>query len=203
MACIDDGDTYSWNNNPDLTYNKDGNDRTQVGSGTSPTISRDEGKETLTGQLMKLSNRAMGATRELECAVMTTPLTVNSPVVNEAFETADALVRIINSIPLPDSTYGSTQLLSRDESERQLPTEYSPIFLALASHQQVLALFRAICDSIKRSLGSLVQGTESQQQTLHGVDSAQVMLRTLPHEHVKLSEAIQELQVCIEEEFQV
>ncbi|OCK73569.1 hypothetical protein K432DRAFT_430522 [Lepidopterella palustris CBS 459.81] len=251
MACIDDGDAYSWNNNPDLTYNRDGDDRTQVGSGTSPTISRDEGKETLTGQLMKLSNRAMGATRELECAAITTPLTVNSPVVNEAFEAANALVRIINSIPLADSTYGSSQSLSR---ERQLPTEYSLIFLALASHQHVLALFRAICDSIKRSLGSILQGTESQQQTLHGagsssaqfimvlqlimhllnrigrslrmgnrrntdqhmltfepeggeesgslqgiVDSAQVMLRTLPDEHVKLSEVIQELQVCVEE----
>lgn len=168
MPCIDDGDAYSWNNNHDLIYNRDIDNRTQEGSGTSPTLSQDEGKETLTGQLMKLSNRATGATRELECAVITTPLTANSPVVNEAFEAANALVRIINSIPLADSIYGSSQPLSRDESERQLPTEYSPIFLALASHQHVLALFRAVCDSIKRSLGSIVQGTEPQQQALHG-----------------------------------
>lgn len=34
MACFDDGDAYSWNNNPDPTCNRDGDDRTQVGSGT-------------------------------------------------------------------------------------------------------------------------------------------------------------------------
>ena len=255
ITCIDDSDAYSWNNNSDLTYNRDGDNRTQESSETiSSALSRDEGKETLTEQLMKLSNRAMGATRELECAVITMPLTVNSPVVNEAFEAANALVRIINSIPLADSTYGSSQPLSRDESERQLPTECDPIFLALASHQHVLALFRAVCDFIKRSLQSIVQGTESQQQTLHGagsssaqfimvlqlimhllnrigrslrmgsrknadhpnltigpeggeesgslqgiVDSAQVMLESLPDEHVRLSKIIQELQACIEE----
>ncbi|KAG2027557.1 hypothetical protein GB937_001307 [Aspergillus fischeri] len=35
------------------------------------------------------------------------------------------------------------------------------------------------------------------------VDSAQLMLRTLPDEHVKLSELIKELQACIEEGFYV
>ncbi|KAH8810689.1 hypothetical protein F5884DRAFT_258678 [Xylogone sp. PMI_703] len=263
MAFIDDGDVYSWNNNPDLTYNRDGENRIQESSGTSalwanPTPSQDEGtKETLNEQLMKLSNRATGATRELEAAIPTTPLTVNSPVVHEAFEAANALVHIINSIPLAESTYGSSPPLSRDESERQPRTEHSSIFLALASHQHVLALFRAVCDSIKKSLGSIGQGTEPQLQlqALHGVgsssaqfimvlqllmhllnrmgrslrmgsrknstdqheltfglkdggesdssqgivDSAQVMLRTLPDEHVKLSELIQELQACIEE----
>lgn len=252
ISSINDPDAYSWNNNSDLTYDGDGDTRTQESLGPSPPLSRDEGKDTLTGQLMKLSNRAMGATRELECAVITMPLTVTHPVVNEAFEVANALVRVINSIPLTDSTCGSSQ---RDESERQLPTECSPIFLVLASHQHVLVLFRAVCDSIKRSLGSIVQGNKLQQQTLHGagsssaqfimvlqlimhllnrigrslrigtrnrvdqhepmtqaqggtesgrsqgiVDSAQVMLETLPNEHVKLNRLIQELQACIEEE---
>jgi hypothetical protein len=254
MGCMDDGDPHSWINNPDLTYNAESYNRTQEVPGTNPTLSRDEGKETLTGQLMKLSNRAMGATRELECAVITTSLTVNSPVVNEAFEAANALVHIINSIPPVNCPYGSSQPLSRDGNERQLPTEYSTIFLALASYQHVLALFHAVCDFIKRSLGCIAQGTELQQQTLHGagsssaqfimvlqlimhllnrigrslrmgnrentnphdlrfgpggggegdnlesiVGSAQVMLKTLPDEHVKLSEVIQELQACIEE----
>ncbi|KAF9892645.1 hypothetical protein FE257_001047 [Aspergillus nanangensis] len=254
MACLDDGDAHSWNNNHDLTYNTESDHRTLEGPVNHPTLSGGEGSETLTGQLMKLSNRAMGATRELECAVITTSLTVNSPVVNEAFEAANALVHILNSIPLADSTYGSSLPLSRDENERQMPTEYNPIFLALASYQHVLALFHAVCDFIKRSLGSIVRGTELQQQTLHGagsssaqfimvlqlimhllnrigrslrmgnrdstdqhelmfgsdgggdsgsldsiVDSAQVMLRTLPDEHVKLSELIKELQACIEE----
>jgi hypothetical protein len=254
MTCLDDGDAHSWNNNADLTYNTEIDNRIQEGPGTNLTFSRDEGKETLTRQLMKLSDRVMGATRELEGAVMTTSLTVNSPVVNEAFEAANALVHIINNISLADSTYGSSRPLSRDENERQLVTEYNPIFLALASYQHVLALFHAVCDFIKRSLGSIVQGTVLQQQTLHGagsssaqfimvlqlimhllnrigrclrmgnrentdqheltfgsdghgesgsfesiVDSAQAMLKTLPDEHVKLSELIQELQSCIED----
>jgi hypothetical protein len=118
---------------------------------------------------MKLSNRAMGATRELECAVITTSLTVNFLAVNEAFEAANALVHIINNIPLADSKYGPSQSLSRGENERQMPTEYSPIFLALASYRHILALFHAICDFIKRSLGSIGQGTEMQQQILHGL----------------------------------
>lgn len=251
MACIDDGDAYGWNNNPDLTFLRDGDDRNQLGPETSPTLSRDEGKETLSGQLMKLSNRAVGAARELDGAVITTPLTVNSPVVEEAFEAANDLVRIINNIPLADSVCGPSHLLTR---ERHVPTEHSLIFQALATHQHVLTLFRAIYDSVKRSLGSILQETEPQQQSLHGagsssaqfimvlqlimhlvnrigrslrignrritdqsiltplteggeesgslqgiVDSAQVMLRTLPNEHIKLNEDIQELQVCIEE----
>lgn len=172
MTCIDDSDPFNWNNNSGLTFNRDGDDRTQDGSSTSPTLSRDEGKESLTTQLMKLSNRTIDATRELECAVVTTPLTVNSPVINEAFAAANALVRIINSLPLADITYGSSQSLCRDESERQLPIEYTPIFMALASHQHVLSLFRAVCDSIKRSLGSIVQGTEPQYHNLHGDGSS-------------------------------
>jgi hypothetical protein len=251
MACIDSGDAYSWNYNPDRTFDRDGDDRNQIGPGASPTLSRDEGKETLSGQLMDLSNRAMGAARELEGAVVTTSLTVNSPVVEEAFEAANALVRIINNIPLADSACGSSQLLTR---ERHVFTEHSVIFQALATHQHVLALFRAIYDFAKRSLGSTLQETEPQQQSLHGagsssaqfimvlqlimhlvnrigrslrignrrttdqsiltplteggeesgslqgiVDSAQVMLRTLPNEHFKLNGDIQELQVRIEE----
>jgi hypothetical protein len=164
------------------------------------------------------------------------------------------LVRIINNIPLADSACGSSQLLTR---ERHVLTEHSLIFQALATHQHVLALFRAIYDFVKRSLRSTFQETEPQQLSLHGagsssaqfimvlqlimhlvnrlgrslrigngrisdqsvqtlqtpltedgeessslqgiVDSAQAVLRTLPNEHVKLNEDIQELQVCIEE----
>ncbi|KAH7086128.1 hypothetical protein FB567DRAFT_63113 [Paraphoma chrysanthemicola] len=255
MACIDDGDAYSWSDTPDLQFSKDGDDRTRNGIGASATTSLDAGKETLTAQLMKLSDRAVGAARELECAVITTPLTVNSSVVNEAFEATNTLVRIVNSIPLGNSTHDYSQPLS---SERQVPIEYSLIFQALAAHQHVLALFRAICDSIKRSLGSILQEAELHQQSLHGagsssaqfimvlqlimhlvnrigrslgigsrrsidqsmltsqadggeeigslqgiINSAQIMLRTLPDEHVGLSEVIQKLHICIEEGAQV
>lgn len=54
---------------------------------------------------MRLSNRATDATRELECATITTPLTVNSPVVNDAFEAANALVHIINDMVRTDNCF--------------------------------------------------------------------------------------------------
>lgn len=262
MSRLDNGDAYSWTNDPDFTYNNNNADNNTLESSrtetSSPLSSRDEAKESLTEQLIKLSKRTMTATRELECAVNTVPLMVNSPVVNEAFEAANALVRIINSIPLANSTLASSQSLSRFDGARQLPTEHDPTFLVFASHQHVLALFRAIHDSIKKSLVPMVQGRELQDRVLHGawstsaqfimvlqlimhllgrvrrslrmekqkdddqhelisvpqsdeqgtdihgiVDSAQLMLRTLPDEHVKLGEAMQELQACIEEGIQI
>jgi hypothetical protein len=45
----------------------------------------------------------------------------------------------------------------------------------------------------------LTEGGEESSSLQGIVDSAQVVLRTLPNEHVKLNEDIQELQVCIEE----
>ncbi|KAJ5688504.1 hypothetical protein N7462_002896 [Penicillium macrosclerotiorum] len=257
MGCINDTSAHSWHGHPDLTYNTESDERMQEGLSTIPLRFQDESKETLTEQLIKLSNRAMGATRENECAITTTSLTVNSPPVNEMFEAANTLVQIINSLTMADSTDGSSRSSSRDRSdgnERQLPTKYWPIFLALDSYQHVLSLFHAVCDFIKRSLGSIGQGMELQQQTLHGagsssaqfimvlqlvmhllnrigrslrignrenvdqhelmfgpdgggergssdsiVDSAQVMLKTLPDEQIKLVKVIQDLQASIEE----
>jgi uncharacterized membrane protein YgcG len=287
MPSFDDGDPYGWTtNNPSFTYNRDcDDDRIQE---VSPPLSRDEGNgndttvDALAAQLMALSTQATRATRELDRTGTATPLTVNSPVVNEAFEAANALVRIINSIPLATSTYttcsSSHQPPPRDESERQLQqqqqpaTDYGLVFLALASHQHILALFRAVCDSIQRSLGSIAPGSAQRQQALHSsdgassaqfvmvlqlvmhlinrvgrslrmgsrggaaagssssssshhelltfgleggeesgggggsssnsqcvVDLAQLMLRTLPDEHVKLRQVIQGLQTCMEE----
>ncbi|KAI0176908.1 hypothetical protein BJ166DRAFT_10496 [Pestalotiopsis sp. NC0098] len=243
VACTDDGDVYSG----------DAYSWTQPSSGisalgTNLLLSHDEGKEeNPTEQLMKMSNWATGATRELEREATPTPLTVNSLVVSEAFEAANTLVRIINDILLAGSADGSPQA-------SPLPTEYSPIFLALASHQHILALFRAVCDSIKRSLSFTCEAIQPEEQTLHAagsssaqsvmilqlimhllnrisrslrirnqkntethdlmfgiesgaedrssqsiIDSAQVMLRTLPDEHARLREVIQELQDHIEE----
>lgn len=263
IACLDNGDAYSWIDNSDLTYNRDGDNRTQISSASStlasnPTPpSRGEGtKETLAEQLMKLSNRAACATREIECAIISMPLTVNSPVVNEAFEAANALVHIINSIAHEDAATDSSQPSSRDNGEGQPRTNHCLILLALAAHQHILDLFHAVCNSIKSSLGSVVQKNKPQlePQALHGlgssaaqfimvlqlimhllnrlgrslrmrnqgdteqqalvarpegdgegsslqsiVDSAQVMLRMLPEEHIKLSKFIQELQASIEE----
>ncbi|KAJ5290757.1 hypothetical protein N7478_000008 [Penicillium angulare] len=175
MGCMNDDGTNSWNSQHDLTYNTESDERMQEDLASNPLLFQGEGKETLAEQLMKITNRAMGATRELECAVNTTSLTVNSPPVNEMFEAANALVQIINSLTLADSTDSSLRSSSRDGSDgndRQLPTEYYPIFLALDSYQRVLSLFHAVCDFIKRSLGSITRGTELQQQTLHGAGSS-------------------------------
>ena len=155
-------------------YNRDDDQGAHDGSVISSSLSLHEGKETLTEQLISLSTRALAATRDIEREIHTSPLSVNSPVINEAFETANALVRIINSLTslTVDNGYGSTQLPSPDDHEPQLPSEFSTVFLALASHQHVLALFCAICDSIKRSSGCIFHGSGPQQQTLHGVGSS-------------------------------
>lgn len=168
IHCIDEGDAYNWNDNLIHLYDRDNNDKVHEFPGISQPLSRDDSNATMTEQLMSLINRATSTTRELACQVITAPLTVNSTVVNEAFEVANALVRIINSIPLASSTYDSLEHLSREEGERQPPAEHSLIFLALASHQHVLTLFRAVCKSIQKSLESMIQGTEPQYQALHG-----------------------------------
>lgn len=291
IACMYDGDVYCGNDNPDLTYHGDSDSWTQPSSGfgtsalgTNPTTlsssSQDEGKEeTLTEQLMRMSNWAIGATRELERTSTPAPLTVNSPVVSEAFAAANNLVRVINNILLAGSTSTGTSTdgsSPQPSSSSSPPTECSPIFLALASHQHMLALFRVFCDCIKRSLGSIseeamqMQMQPEEEQRLHAaagssssssasaqfsmvlqlilhllnrisrslrmgerrrstststdpyaydltfgmesrgvedrnsssqsiIDSAQLMLRTLPDEHGRLREVIRELQEYIEE----
>ena len=195
MPGLDDSDPYGWNNNlnfssipvglpvpsTDATFNRDCDIGTQESSGDSPALSQGEGKGTvdaLTAQLIALSSQATRATRQLDRAGSSTPLTVTSPVVNEAFEAANALVRIINSIRLANSTPASSRPFSRDENEPQPTTDYGLVFLALASHQHILALFRAICDSIQRSLGSMAPGSEQQHQALHGdgASSAQFVM---------------------------
>lgn len=172
MTCIGDGDAFGWNNNSEFPYHSIDDYRTQEGSEITPMLSREEGKETLTGQLIKLNNRVIGATRELDCAVVAMPLTVNSLVINEAFEAANSLLRIVDSITLAEGTSGSSEPSPRDGSKQQLSTGYSPISLAFATHQHILALSRAVCDSVKSSLGSIGPGTEQQQQTLHGAGSS-------------------------------
>ena len=282
IACMDDGDVYCGNDNPDLIYHGDSDSWTQPSSGTgtsalgtNPTTlsssSQDEGKEeTLTEQLMRMSNWAIVATRELECTSTPAPLTVNSPVVSVAFAAANTLVRVINNILLAGSTSTGTSTdgsSPQPSSSSSPPTEYSPIFLALASHQHMLALFRVFCDCIKRSLDSIseeaMQMQPEEEQGLHAaagsssssasaqfsmvlqlilhllnrisrslrmgekrrrststdpyaydltfgmesrgledrnsssrsiIDSAQLMLRTLPDEHGRLREVIRELQ---------
>ncbi len=178
MSSIGGSDAYSWNDSTDLMYNRNGDSATQASSASSslggnPTPFQDEGENgALAEQLMKLSNRATGATRELECAIVTTPLTVNSSVVNDAFEAANALVHIINDLARADSA--SSQPLSHDGGERPPALKDGAIFLVLACHQHILVLFHAVCNCIKRSVGPVVQGTKPQlqQKALHDAGSS-------------------------------
>jgi hypothetical protein len=162
---FDDSDAYDWNKNAHFSCNGD------YEAARTP-------EDMITGQLMSLSSRTMRATRELEHSGSTALLTVNSPVVNEAFEVANALVRIVNTISPSDPTCTSLQPLAHEDNEKQHTIDYGSVFLALAFHQHVLALFRAICDSIQRSLGSIGPIIEQQQQALHGnsASSAQFVM---------------------------
>lgn len=102
---------------------------------------------------------------------------MNSPLVNEFFEAANALVRIIDGIMLENSTSAASKYLPHDKNEPQPATDYDLVFLVLTAHQHVLALFRAICDSIQRSLGLMAVGSDQQQQALHdGASSTQFIM---------------------------
>ncbi|MCJ1287777.1 hypothetical protein MMC26_007129 [Xylographa opegraphella] len=95
-------------------------------------------------QLTFLSQRATRAMRRL-VRPGRAPLTVSSPEVNEALENTNTLIRIINNIITPhrdDITLDPTT------------TDKGLAFSALACHQHLVALFRAICDAIRCCLQS-------------------------------------------------
>ncbi|KAL3957169.1 hypothetical protein ACCO45_007747 [Purpureocillium lilacinum] len=121
-----------------------------------PTTGRDEDSEdddaydnddidttdALSSQLISLSQRATRTMRRL-ARPGRVPLTVSSPEVNEALEDTNTLIRIINDITAPD----------RDDSTLDpTTTDHGLAFSALACHQHLVALFRAICDAIHRCL---------------------------------------------------
>ncbi|KAI0468874.1 hypothetical protein F4859DRAFT_188791 [Xylaria cf. heliscus] len=107
--------------------------------------------DALSSQLTSLSQRAMKAIRRLDRPGRA-PLTVSSPEVNVALEDTNALIRIINNITTPDCDE-----ITLDPAT----TNCGLVFSALACHQHLIALFRAICDVIHRCLQSQ---KEHQQQ---------------------------------------
>ncbi|RYP05477.1 hypothetical protein DL765_009826 [Monosporascus sp. GIB2] len=121
-------------------------------------------------ELAALNARAMRATRSL-MRPDTAPLTVNSPLVNEAFEATAALIRIINAIPhISASNPHGDQGITTTTTGQSTMT-FGLVFLALASHQHLLGLFRSICDSVERSLDLESINSEIKQQQrggLHG-----------------------------------
>lgn len=106
--------------------------------------------DALSLQLASLSQRAARATRRL-FRIGRPPLTVSSPEVNEALEDTNNLIRIMTSISRPTLDGADIDLKT---------TDYGLVFSALACHQHLLSLFRAICDAINRYL----QSTKEQQQ---------------------------------------
>lgn len=100
----------------------------------------------LSSQLVSLSEGAMQAVRRLvQSSPGRMPLTVSSHEVNVALEGTNTLTRIINSIILSD----------RDDFNLDpTTTNFGLIFSALACHQHLVALFRAICNAIHLCLHS-------------------------------------------------
>ncbi|KAL7945268.1 hypothetical protein V8C42DRAFT_357722 [Trichoderma barbatum] len=96
----------------------------------------------LFSQLVALSHRAILAVRRL-VRPGGAPLTVSSPDVKGVLEDTNTLIRIINNITAPDSK-GSNITVGATANDSAL------LFLALACHQHLVALFRAICDAIDR-----------------------------------------------------
>ncbi|QGI68024.1 uncharacterized protein FFB20_15815 [Fusarium fujikuroi] len=117
-------------------------------------------------QLTAISQRATRAKRRLHRAGCPPP-TVSSPEVNEAFEDTNNLLRIANNIT------NACAHLCDEASSNSITLDYGLVFSALASHQHLLALFKAICHLIQRYLESMTsanQHRQQQQQRLHDGD---------------------------------
>lgn len=110
--------------------------------------------DALSSQLTSLSQRATRAIRRLVRPGRAL-LTVSSPEVNEALEDTNILIRIIDNMTAPDRG---------DVTLDPAITNYGLAFSALACHQHLVALFRAICDGISRSLQSKKEHQEPQKQ---------------------------------------
>ncbi|KAH5139490.1 hypothetical protein HBI56_226420 [Parastagonospora nodorum] len=102
--------------------------------------------DALSLQLTSLSQQAAQAVRYLTRSNQgRTPLTVSSPQVNVALEATNTLTSIISNV---------TASHRNDDRLDPTTTNIGLAFSALASHQQILALFRAICDDIHSCLQS-------------------------------------------------
>lgn len=117
----------------------------------------------LFSQLTAVSQRAMRTARRLarsgKGAGSTTTLMVSSPEVNEALEDTNTLINTVNDIMTAAAAAG------RDDS--MTATDYAGLaFLALACHQNLMTLFRAICDAIQSRLQARKEEREKQQQLL-------------------------------------
>ncbi|KAI0097586.1 hypothetical protein GGR51DRAFT_578026 [Nemania sp. FL0031] len=115
----------------------------------------EDASDTPYSQLTALSDRATRAMRSL-ARPGRAPLTASSPEVNGALEDTNTLIRIIGGIIAPQ--------VHEDSYRDPTTTNCGLVFSAFACHQHLIALFRAICEVIHRSL----QATEEQQKKQPG-----------------------------------
>ncbi|KAK4229589.1 hypothetical protein QBC38DRAFT_471648 [Podospora fimiseda] len=116
----------------------------------------------LTAQATTVSAQAMAATRLL-LSPGSAPPTVLSVHVNEAFEGTKTLVRIVNDIAAVSSSCSSD---NSDGSCKSLEIG-ALVLTTLSTHHHLLAFFKAICDSIERSVES-VRDDKGNGSSLHG-----------------------------------
>lgn len=126
------------------SHEDSGSDDDEVEDGIEPTNG-------LSSQLTSLSQRTARAIQRL-VRLDRVPLMVSSPEVSEALENTNTLIRIITKVAA-----------SGHDGDALDPTTTNCglAFSALACHQQILALFRAICDAIH---GCLLSNKEQEQR---------------------------------------
>lgn len=139
------------------------------GTAPAPLMEIDADHEDTTcflfSQLTAVSQRAMRTARRLArsgTGAGATALMVSSPEVNEALEDTNTLISTVNDIMTAAETAG------RDDS--MTTTDCAGlVFSALACHQNLMTLFRAICDAIQGRLQAKKEERERQkhQQQQH------------------------------------
>ncbi|KAK5657217.1 hypothetical protein OQA88_3275 [Cercophora sp. LCS_1] len=110
-------------------------------------------------QLTAVSQRAMRTARCLArsgTGACASTLMVSSPEVNEALEDTNTLISTVNDIMTTAATAG------RDDS-MTTTDDAALAFSALACHQNLMTLFRAICDAIQGRLQAKKEEREQEQ----------------------------------------
>ena len=105
----------------------------------------DEDKEPTDALSLKLTSLSQRTTQAIRNIVRhgRAPLNVSSPEVNEVLEDTNTLIRIVEKITVSDHDNATLDPTT---------TKQGLVLSALACHQQLVALFRAICDAILHSL---------------------------------------------------
>lgn len=124
----------------------------------------------LFSQLTAVSQRAMRTARRLVrsgTGAGASTLMVSSPEVKEALEDTNTLIGTVNDIMTAEATAGRDGLVTTTDRA-------GLAFLALACHQNLMTLFRAICDAIQGRLRAKKKERAYQQQQHAARDSSGV-----------------------------